>query len=371
MNLELFPPEKEKVLISIAALSAIKGVGFKTITGLFDRGILANIWEMSRQDIEKFAGNLTQKHCPRFAEIVTDTKSELIERGVRECEYLAEQGVIFVLKGYSKYPNSLLRLSNPPRWMFVKGNIAALHSTGIVGIIGSRNASSEGHHIAQALAKEMVKRNLIVLSGLAKGIDYEAHRGAIDYYGQTIGVLGHGFKATYGAANDHLWPEIIERDGAIVSEYFIYDTPSRETFLRRNEIQAALSNVIIPVECPDLSSGTGATIRRALTIGTPIAGVSWDNFNKNSLLQTRTNLLSLSIPVFMLPDQSVTFWDFIRAATKEHEWASISPASRQERFRRVHEDELVEQLKRASFDDEAILKWAILLQELLRKEKEK
>lgn len=371
MNYELFPPEKEKVFLSIAALSAIKGVGFKTITGLFDRGILANIWEMSRQDIEKVAGDLTQKHCPQFAEIVSDTKSELIERATRECEHLVEKGVIFVLKGYTEYPNSLLRLNNPPRWLFVKGNLAALHSPGIIGIVGSREASSEGHRIAHALAKEMVIRNLVVLSGLAKGIDLAAHKGAIDYYGQTIGVLGHGFKATYGASNDYLWSSIIERDGAIVSEYFIYDTPSRETFLRRNEIQAALSNVIIPVECPDLSSGTGATIRRALTFGTPIAGVSWENFTRNGLLQTRTNLLSLNIPVFMLPDQSGAFWDFIQAATKEHEWTSISPASRQERFRRVNEDDLVEELKRASFDDEAISKWAILLQERIRKEKDK
>ena len=367
VNYELFSPEKSKVLLSIAALNTIKGVGFKTIVGLFDRGILPNIWDMSRQDIERAASDLTQKHCPRFAEIVTESKSQLIEQGTRESERLAKDGVVFVLRGNAEYPNALLRLNNPPRWLFVKGNLAALHSPGIIGIIGSREADHEGHRIAHALAKEMVTRNLVVLSGLAKGIDLEAHRGAIDYYGQTIGVLGHGFQATYGSSNDHLWSSIIERDGAVVSEYFIHDTPSRETFLRRNEIQAALSKAIIPVECPDLSSGTGSTIRRALAIGTPIVGVFWENLTKNGLLKTRDNLISLNIPVFLLPDQSTKFWDFIKAATKEHDWSSFNPMNRQERFRRVHEDEIVEELKRASFDDDAISKWTIGLRERLKK----
>lgn len=363
MNLELFPPSKEKILLSIAALSAIKGIGFKTIAGLYDRGILATIWDMNRQEIEKIAGDLTRKHCPQFADIVTDSKVMLLDKGKSECEKLTKRGVAFVLRGYTDYPSSLLRLNIPPRWLFVIGNVEALYSKGIIGIIGSRDASYEGCRIAHALAKEMVSRNLVVLSGLAKGIDAEAHRGAIEFYGQTIGILGHGFEATYGAANDYLWPEIIERDGAIVSEYYIYDTPSRETFLRRNEIQAALSNVIIPVECPDLASGTGATIRRGTTLGTSIAGVSWDTLNKNSLFATRDNLLSLNIPVFTLPEQSGVFWDFIKTATPDHEWGAINSQNRQDRFRRVHEDKMVEEMKRASFDDESISKWAAILRE--------
>jgi DNA protecting protein DprA len=272
------------------------------------------------------------------------------------------------MKGYNEYPDSLLRLNKPPRWLFVKGNLAALHSPGIIAIIGTREASTEGSRIAYALAKEMVNSNLVVLSGLAKGIDSGAHEGAIDYYGQTIAVLGHGFKSTYGASNKDLWPSIIERDGAIVSEYFIYDSPSRETFLRRNEIQAALSNVVIPVECPDLSSGTGATIRRALAIGTPVAGVFWETLSKNGLSLTRKNLLSLNIPVFVLPNQSNMFWDFIKSDTKNHEWSFINPNNRQERFRRIHENKLLEQMKHASFDAESISKWAITLQERIRKD---
>lgn len=370
MNLELFPPPKEKILLSIAALSAIKGIGFKTITGLYDRGILATIWDMRQQEIEKIAGDLTRKHCPQFADIVTDSKAMLLDRGKSECEKLAKRGISFVLQGYTDYPSSLLRLNIPPRWLFVMGNIEAIHSKGIIGIIGSREASYEGYRIAHVLAKEMVFRNLVVLSGLAKGIDSEAHRGAAEFYGRTIGILGHGFEATYGTANNHLWPEIVERDGAIVSEYYIYDAPSREAFLRRNEIQAALSNVIVPVECPDLSSGTGATIRRSIAIGTPIAGVSWETLNTATLLATRDNLLSLNIPVFALPEQSDVFWNFIRMATPEHEWGNINSQSRQDRFRRIHEDEIVEEMRRASFDTEAISKWTTILQKRINAQEE-
>ncbi len=370
-NNEYPVPDKKKVLLSIAALSCIKGVGFKTITGLYDRHMLTDVWDLSQQEIEKNAGDLTQKHCPQFAKIITETKSQLLDLGMHELENLHEKGIIFVLKDSAEYPSSLLRLSNPPRWLFVKGNLPAVHAKGIVGIIGSRDASHEGHRIARALAREMVTRNLVVLSGLAKGIDIEAHQGAIEYFGQTIGVLGHGFQATYGAANNQLWPEIIERDGAVVTEYFLNDTPSRETFLRRNEIQAALSNIIIPVECPDLSSGTGATIRRALSISTPVVGVFWENLLQNDLLKTRENLNSLNIPVFLLPNQSNAFWDFIKSVTEAHDWSSVTPGDRQNRFRRIYEEDIVEKLKRASFDGESIEKWSSSLKDRLRKDQNK
>lgn len=364
-------PDKNKILLSIAALSSIKGVGFKTITGLYDRNVLADIWDLNQQEIEESIGNLTKNHCPQFAKIVTETKSQLLNHGMRELENLQEKGIIFVLKDSTEYPSSLLRLSVPPRWLFVKGNLSAVQANGIVGIIGSRNASHEGHRIARALAREMVTRNLVVLSGLAKGIDIESHQGAIEYFGQTIGVLGHGFQATYGASNNQLWPEIIERDGAVITEYFLNDPPSRETFLRRNEIQAALSKVVIPVECPDLSSGTGATIRRALSIDTPVTGIFWENLLQKELLKTRENLKSLNVPVFLLPNQSSAFWDFIKSVTGAHNWSAVTSEGRQKRFRRIYEEDIVENLRRASFDGETIEEWSNTLKERLKKNQNK
>src|SRR5689334_3644271 len=89
-------PDKNKVLLSIAALSSIKGVGFKTITGLYDRHMLTDVWDLSQQEIEKNAGDLTLKHCPQFAKIVIESKSQLLDQGMHELENVHEKGIVFV-----------------------------------------------------------------------------------------------------------------------------------------------------------------------------------------------------------------------------------------------------------------------------------
>jgi predicted Rossmann fold nucleotide-binding protein DprA/Smf involved in DNA uptake len=114
-------------------------------------------------------------------------------------------------------------------------------------------------------AAELVRRNVVVLSGLAKGIDENAHVGAIDYFGQSIAVLGQGIAHHESGGDTVLANRILDFDGAVISEYLPKDSSSRNSFLRRNELQVALSRVVIPIESPSLESGTGATIRRALS----------------------------------------------------------------------------------------------------------
>src|SRR5690606_24574961 len=155
-----------------------------------------------------------------------------------------------------------------PRWLFAEGDLGALNSSPIIGVVGTRKASSEGLRLAYQLGKELVARNIVVLSGLAEGIDEQAHLGAVDSYGQSIAVLGQGINAKISLSNDALVRKIVRSDGLLISEYLPQEYPSRRKYLRRNELQAALSQLIIPVECPSLASGTGATIRRARTFGT-------------------------------------------------------------------------------------------------------
>lgn len=360
--------ESNEVLVSVMALNSIKGVGQKTIQSIYDLGVISNIWNIQEAELEDMLSTVGRKKN-NLSNFIYKNKTQLLKEGEFAARSLKEKGVAFITDKDSKYPDKLKKMASPPRWFFAQGDVSILSSDGIIGVVGTRKASQEGKIAAYHLAKEFVFQNIIVLSGLAEGIDTQAHLGAVKHYGQTIGVLGHGFDATYITKNKQLWNEIITRDGVIVTEYLPDESPSRDNFLRRNEIQVALSNLVIPIEVPDLASGTGATIRRALTQRIPLLGINLDRRENSTLKQTTINLKSLGIPVFNLPSEQDKFWEFVHKTLPNHKWNS-DPKTRQQRFVKmlfsgvVVIDDFAEELKRASFS-ERDLNW--LVREMLER----
>jgi len=346
----------KKLLLQILALETVKGVGFRTICALIDKGYIETIWQAGLGEIESMLSDMPVKNKEEVAKAVFEKKEDLFDQAQKKADWIAQKGIVFVPYKHPRYPAALKRLTPPPRWIFVRGNLQALHSSGVVGIIGTREASSEGKRWAYSCAREMVIRNIIVLSGLAKGIDEQAHQAAVDYYGQTIGILGHGLFPSFVSSNDYLWDRIIERDGVIISEYLLKDAAAKENFLRRNELQASLSKVIIPIECPSLASGTGATIRRAMNLGTPVVGIYPDQMQE-IFESTKSNLKNLTIPVFSTPSMASNFWAFLRAKLPEHEWNADATA-RQDRMIHLLQGDLIEEMRRSSFDDRAIERFA-------------
>lgn len=341
-----------KLLIRILALEAIKGVGFKTICSLIDAGYIETIWQSGLGEIEAMLSSMPAKNKAEITKEIFEKSSVLLEQGEKKAEWIAQKGISFIPEGHPYYPHAFKRLTPPPRWIFVRGNIQILHSSSIVGIVGTREATSEGKRLAYACSKEMVSKNVIVLSGLARGIDEQAHQAAIDYFGQTIGILGHGLTPNFFSPNDYLMNYIVERDGAIVSEYLLEDPAAKENFLRRNELQAALSGVIIPIECPSLNSGTGATIRRAMHLGTPVMGIFPDTMQDHFKV-TANNLQSLGLPVFYTPSMRNEFWSFLKDKLSGHDWAQDA-TDRQNRMIRLVKEDLLTQMELAGFDDVAI-----------------
>jgi DNA protecting protein DprA len=360
--------EINDVLVSIMSLNSIKGVGQKTIQAIYDLGIISSIWDLQEAELEEMLAFVGRRKVD-LPKIIYKNKSQLLAQGKLAANSLREKGVIFVTDGEKEYPSKLKKIPKPPKWFFACGNTSILSSDGIVGIVGTRKASQEGKIAAYHLAKEFVFQNVIVLSGLAEGIDTQAHQGAVNHYGQTIGILGHGFDAVYTTKNKQLWDEIINRDGVIVTEYLPAESPSRENFLRRNEIQVALSNLIIPIEVPDLASGTGATIRRALSQKTPMLGINIDKRENLTLKQTALNLRNLGVPVFNLPSDQDGFWKFVHDILPNHKWNS-GPRERQKRFVKklfgslVIIEDFTEELRRASFSEKD-LEW--LAKEMLER----
>ena len=161
----------------------------------------------------------------------------------------------------SDYPDSLKAIYDPPVLLFAKGDSRLLKSDGIA-IVGTRRASSYGKSIAEKLARELSEMGLTVFSGMAKGIDTYAHRGALLGKGKTVAVLGCGVNVVYPAVNRELYQKIIS-DGLVVSEFPINTEPSPPFFPRRNRIVSGLSAGTVVVEAGEKS---GALITAYLAL---------------------------------------------------------------------------------------------------------
>ena len=164
-----------------------------------------------------------------------------------------------------EYPKILKTIYDYPISIYVKGNEKILNATAI-GIVGCRDASFYGEKVAQYFAYHLSKRNINIISGLAKGIDSQSHIGAIKAKGNTIGVIGNGLDMVYPKENQYLYDKIIEENGAIISEYPLGTKPEKMNFPARNRIISGMSQGILVVEAKK-KSGTLITVDFALEQG--------------------------------------------------------------------------------------------------------
>jgi DNA processing protein len=228
-----------------------------------------------------------------------------------EMERLAEMGAVAIPIASPAYPASLRAIYDPPILLFALGELRP-DDRFAVGIVGSRRATHYGKSIAGRLAKDLADRGVVVVSGLAYGVDTEAHRGALKA-GRTLAVLGSGLDVIYPAQNRELAMEIA-RSGALLSEAPLGAQPDAWRFPGRNRIISGLSLGIICVEVP-AASGALHTATFAMEQGKSVMAVPGDAANgKNTgchrllkdgacLVETYEDvLLELGVPVHALPD---------------------------------------------------------------------
>ena len=168
------------------------------------------------------------------------------------------------------YPKPLRTLDDPPPVLYVRGRYEPRDELAIA-IVGTRRPSSYGRRVAERLARELGAMGFTIVSGLARGIDTAAHRGALKAGARTIAVLGGGFAHFYPRENRRLGDEIAE-SGAVLSEFPIEMPPDRWTFPRRNRVISGLSRGTIVVEAPE-RSGALITARLALEQGREVFAV--------------------------------------------------------------------------------------------------
>ena len=185
-------------------------------------------------------------------------------RGERTLEDCARHGVEILFRGAPGWPDSLGCLTDEPEVLFLRGRRELLGERGLA-IVGTRECSPAGAEMSASIARRVSENGWAVVSGLARGIDAAAHRGALEAAGDTVAVVGCGPDVPYPEENAGLHSAVC-RDGLLVSEFAPGMPPVSGNFPRRNRIIAALSEATLVVEC-GLRSGARITARHALEQG--------------------------------------------------------------------------------------------------------
>jgi len=191
-----------------------------------------------------------------------------------EIENAVRSGIKILAKGDPEYPISLAELNDAPPVLYVKGRTDILNYPAAVAVVGSRSASINGRKIASKIAYDLTESDVLIVSGMARGIDAAAHKGALyakNQQGTTIAVLGTGVDIPYPSENAGLYEQICKQ-GAVISEFKLGTAPQTTNFPRRNRLVAALSAGTLVVEA-SLNSGSLITARMALEQGRDVFAV--------------------------------------------------------------------------------------------------
>ena len=180
----------------------------------------------------------------------------------------------------AEYPPRLKEIYDPPVILFVKGSVELLSQPGIA-MVGTRHPTPYGTGMAERLATDLAARGLVIISGLARGIDTASHRGTIAAKGKTIAVLGTGIDVFYPKENTRLAEQILALGGALISEFPIGTPPTPQNFPIRNRIISGMSAGVLVVEAAEYS-GTRITSRCALEQNRDVYAVPGNVTNKNS-----------------------------------------------------------------------------------------
>jgi DNA processing protein len=186
----------------------------------------------------------------------------LIERAFVDFKKHQREGIQVLSVDSKEYPQLLKQIPDPPLVLFVKGSIDAVADNSNVAVVGTRDATLNGEKVASKIAKWLGEHRWCVVSGLAKGIDSAAHRGALDVRSRTVAVMATPLNKIYPAENKQLANDILDQGGCWISELPLWKKPHRGAFVQRDRIQSGISVAVVPVQT-DVEGGTMHTVRYA------------------------------------------------------------------------------------------------------------
>lgn len=197
--------------------------------------------------------------------------SDKTDAAEKYLEYCVKNDIKIITYYDAAYPSRLRELEEPPAALFIKGNIPLMNSLPVLGIVGTRDCTTYGGKFAAALSYDLSQVGFVIVSGMARGIDTYAHKGALLSGGITVAVLPSGVDIVTPSGNSELYSRICEK-GAIVSEYLPGTLCKPYNFHLRNRVISGLSQAVVVVETAN-KGGSMITVRHALEQGRTIFAV--------------------------------------------------------------------------------------------------
>ena len=268
-----------------------------------------------------------------------------LELAQQECAKALEAGAKIISLSDTEYPSRLKEIYDPPVILFVKGSVEVLAQPGIA-MVGTRHPTPYGSGMAERLSTDLAARGLVIISGLARGIDTMSHRGAVAAKGKTVAVLGTGIDVMYPKENTRLTEQIIALGGALISEFPVGTSPAPQNFPIRNRIISGMSVGVLVVEAAEYS-GTRITSRCALEQNRDVYAVPGNVTNKsswgpNTLIKQGAKLVATWEDVWEeLPTDIQVALSAVHPESSEPETASLFP----DEVKSPHEKKILKLLK--------------------------
>jgi len=199
---------------------------------------------------------------------------------VDEAARTADQQAVFLTPEDEAYPSRLLEIYDPPPVLWARGDLRQLNRAALA-VVGTRHPTPYGAGMAEMLSRDLARRGMVVISGMARGVDTSAHKGALEAGGTTIAVWGTGIDVIYPKENKKLAEQIVAQGGAIVSEFPLGTFPAPQNFPIRNRTLSGMSVGVLVVEAAEYS-GTRITARCALEQGRDVYAVPGNATNETS-----------------------------------------------------------------------------------------
>jgi DNA processing protein len=264
---------KEKARLGWMALALTPAMGPTRIAKAMARlGAAERVFEASLTELEG-AGLPAQA-----AQFVFEGRAFIAAED--EAKRVAEAGGFLLTREDKAYPERLLEIYDPPAVLWIRGDATVLARPGIA-VVGTRQPSPYGLGMAEMLSRDLANRRLTILSGMARGVDSAAHKGALDAGGKTVAVWGTGIDVVYPKENKRLAERIVESGGTIVSEYPLGTFPAPQNFPIRNRILSGMSVGVLVVEAGEYS-GTRITARCAMEQNRDVYAVPGNVTSKNA-----------------------------------------------------------------------------------------
>ncbi len=189
-------------------------------------------------------------------------------------------GAVLLTRADAEYPPVLTEIYDPPLALYIKGDVAALSAPGIA-VVGTRHPTPYGIGMAERLSCDLAARGLSIISGMARGVDAAAHRGALHGKGKTIAIWGTGIDQIYPRENRRIAEAILENGGTVATEFAVGTFPAPQNFPIRNRIISGLSCGVLVIEAGEYS-GTRITARCAMEQHREVFAVPGNVTNRNS-----------------------------------------------------------------------------------------